>query len=334
MSKDRGMKIAHLNIRSLPQKIDEVKFILKNNNFNILGLTESFLSEKHDDCLYNIPDYEMVRRDRKNRYGGGIVCYLHKSVKFEHITLLDRDMEEVITVKIKPDFGVPFIISFVYRPPDAIAEWNSTFVDYVEKCYNIGDELLILGDFNKNLFEQVHQRKWISNVTLPLNLKQLVTTATRVSKTTSTLIDHIYSNRPERILSCNVLDCSLSDHYLTYATRKVGIIKEDSRTKISFLDYANFNSQNIEALFSNVSWEHILYEPTTSLMVDAFNFQFNSLIYELIKVRTRYVKSKILPGWFDNDLISNIKFRDNLKRENKWEDYKKTKKYCQQHGKT
>ncbi len=44
-------------------------------------------------------------------------------------------------------------------------------------------------------------------------VSQLIDTATRVTPTSSTLIDHIYSNCPENVISVTVPKIGVSDHY-------------------------------------------------------------------------------------------------------------------------
>ena len=52
-------------------------------------------------------------------------------------------------------------------------------------------------------------------------LKQLITCPTRVTCNTSSLIDHILTNSTEKIFQSGIIDCSMSDHQLTFCTRKV-----------------------------------------------------------------------------------------------------------------
>ena len=52
-------------------------------------------------------------------------------------------------------------------------------------------------------------------------MKQLITDATRVTSTSSTLIDHVLSNTSENICQFGTLSLGLSDHCFVFATRKV-----------------------------------------------------------------------------------------------------------------
>ena len=85
--------------------------------------------------------------------------------------------------------------------------------------------MYILGDLNCNLL----QEKALFNVpTSKLNsiyelyqLSQLINEPTRVTLTTSSLIDHVVTNTPEKISHSGVVHTGISDHSLIYAIRKI-----------------------------------------------------------------------------------------------------------------
>ena len=65
-----------------------------------------------------------------------------------------------------------------------------------------------------------------------LNLKRMVAKATRMAKTSKTLIDHIITNVPKRITYTEVLPCPLvSDHDALYARVNVRITRYTPRHK-------------------------------------------------------------------------------------------------------
>ena len=41
----------------------------------------------------------------------------------------------------------------MYRPPDSRVEYNDRFEDFIENASKEGKGTILLGDFNKNLFE-------------------------------------------------------------------------------------------------------------------------------------------------------------------------------------
>ena len=58
-----------------------------------------------------------------------------------------------------------------------------------------------MGDFNIDCTSCINKKKWQNLVQL-FDLSQLVSEPTRITETTSTLIDHIYTNNQENINVC------------------------------------------------------------------------------------------------------------------------------------
>ena len=60
--------------------------------------------------------------------------------------------------------------------------------------------------------------------------------------TTSSLIDHIVTNTPEKISDSGVIHTGISDHSLIFAIRKISIIKKQENT-IEIRNMKNFDDQ-------------------------------------------------------------------------------------------
>ena len=80
---------------------------------------------------------------------------------------------------------------------------------------NEGKEIILLGDFVKNLLSEHKDIEWYIFVT-SLGLSQLFCDLTRVTHTSSTLIDHIYTNFDENIALVHFFKISISDHFAVF----------------------------------------------------------------------------------------------------------------------
>ena len=82
------------------------------------------------------------------------------------------------------------------------------------------------------------------------NLTQLITEATRVTSSSSSLIDHILSNSCEKICQSGTISIGLGDHFLTFMTRKVvkGQISKHNFIKIRSLKHYNKDNFNFNYL--------------------------------------------------------------------------------------
>ena len=122
--------------------------------------------------------------------------------------------------------------------------------------------MYILGDLNCNLL----QEKALFNVpTSKLNsiyelyqISQLINEPTRVTLTTSSLLDHVVTNTPEKISHSGVVHTGISDHSLIYAIRKIRHFqKNDDFVKIR--NMKNFNENNFVNELLNHHWECIYF---------------------------------------------------------------------------
>ena len=71
----KGIKLAHLNVRSLVNKVADLQNWLSNNPYDLLGLSETWLTEDHSDSLFSIKGYKIERRDRRT-HGGGVGYFI------------------------------------------------------------------------------------------------------------------------------------------------------------------------------------------------------------------------------------------------------------------
>ena len=82
--------------------------------------------------------------------------------------------------------------------------------------------------------------KEIKSILPSFGLKQLISTPTRITRESKTLIDIICSNETEKINSLKVISAGLSDHELICCSRKVNNVKNHPRI-ITCRNFANYD---------------------------------------------------------------------------------------------
>lgn len=75
--------------------------------------------------------------------------------------------------------------------------------------------LYVLGDFNDNLLDKDNK---MSRLIKASKLTQLVNKPTRITHTSSTLLDLIITNKPSSVLICDVVPQQVADHDLVCIT--------------------------------------------------------------------------------------------------------------------
>ena len=72
-------------------------------------------------------------------------------------------------------------------------------------------------------------------------LKQLIKVLTRVTCSSSTIIDHILASFPIRVSQQGVIDVGLPDHQIIYCARKISRIKQGANKQIRCRSLKNFS---------------------------------------------------------------------------------------------
>ena len=104
--------------------------------------------------VMNWTNFNVWRRDRKNKSGGGVVVLTHKKLKAKEIDCDVGDNTELLALEIKCE-GKLLDIAVAYMPPHTRAwdleeygQLKENMIKGLEYVINRGNELLIVGDFN------------------------------------------------------------------------------------------------------------------------------------------------------------------------------------------
>ena len=145
-----NMSIAHLNINSLFNKVDEVKHLLLDDGlFDILAISETKLDSTYNNTRLQHPDYRILRRDRK-KGGGGLLVYLRNTLSAYRRQKLEPSDIESIVIDLKGVNGSRFLIMVCYRSPNKNkpVDFLPSLYSAAENLLNTRNELLIIGDLN------------------------------------------------------------------------------------------------------------------------------------------------------------------------------------------
>ena len=143
---------------------------------------------------------------------------------------------------------------------------------------------------------------------------QIIHDATRVTPSTSTLIDHIATNNNSNISHSGVLKTTFSDHYMDFCARKLrGAFKKEHKYIMS-RKMNKFNQTDFMLDVINIPWETIVrsYE-TVEEVVYHFTETLNLVIEKHAPLQQRRVSQKYCL-WLTPDLNKLRKFRDKLKK--------------------
>lgn len=228
--KTRGFKMAFLNIASLPMKIDEIRLSRPSKHIDLFALNETHLDSTITDNMIHIDGYDVVRNDR-SRNGGGVCIYLRSSINYiVRKDLIPSELEAVCVEICKPH-SRPFLVTTIYRPPNSPNDFFLHFENLIKQTDDENKEIYILGDLNCDMLkhEPDTPTKKVKSLYELYQLSQLINEATRVTISSSTLIDHAVTNTPVNISDSGVIHTGISDHNLIFAIRKIHFSKKKTR---------------------------------------------------------------------------------------------------------
>ena len=110
---------------------------------------------------------------------------------------------------------------------------------YQNNKYIVRDDNTISSKFLSNDIKNYHQFYTMHG------LKQLIKSPTRVTCSTSTLIDHILASFSSRVFQRGVIDVGISDHQLIFCTRKISRLKTGGIHK--YLNFRSFKNYTVDS---------------------------------------------------------------------------------------
>ena len=124
--------MAHINICSLRRKIDQIRHIVTKHDYDIFGVSETWLDSNIPDSEAHIQGFRLFRKDRSVGRGGGVCVYIknYHDVKLRDDLMsdeIDAVWVEIIIEKVN------YLICIVYRPPPAHTEYYEKILDMLDK---------------------------------------------------------------------------------------------------------------------------------------------------------------------------------------------------------
>ncbi|VDP79046.1 unnamed protein product [Echinostoma caproni] len=119
----------------------------RTGRWDLIAVTETWLTTDILDSELRLPDMELLRRDRPTR-GGGVLLYYHNSLQCEQMECLFA-ASATLWCKLKltqHDIG---LIGLVYRPPSSADSSNETLLQTMSYFSSLNfTHVLIMGNFN------------------------------------------------------------------------------------------------------------------------------------------------------------------------------------------
>lgn len=308
------LKFAHINARSLPGHIDELSYVFVNTDFDVIGISETWLTKRTPPALSSIPGYKVHRSDRKQHstrtkqlncakdpIGGGVAIVIKNHIKSKIISSSENGKVDHILVELNM-CGGKFLVCCFYNPPPTsekdAAHICEILLEYVH-CY---DHVIILGDFNFNMLENNHFKPYL----LSLSLKYINDKPTRFASLLDLFI--LPENNTSRVLSLGQVSISGLDHDLIYLSYNY----RPNRSKPEYITCPDLSSINHQSLHFDVltaPWQLIFSMCDVNSQADYINKLIIGLYNKHVKAKKVLVRDPVTP-WISTHIINQFNKRD------------------------
>ena len=308
--------IGHLNARSVSKHFYEIERILHETNFDIVGVSETFLKTHSPKNLCNISGYKFFRKDRLYANGGGVGIFIRDNLNPKIIKLPQNHTQpEVLFLEVSVS-NTKIAIGTMYKPPKIPYGVFATVQEnlaYVSTKYN---HTIICGDFNTDMLDPESRSTKFFHLNLlePLGFTNVVKEPTRITESTSTLLDLFLVSNVDCVKKCNVVDIpGVSDHCLIYMAYNVCKPKYKPRT-ITKRCFKNFEKENFLNDIANAPFDNIyaVSEDDLDSKATIFENYFKDVIDLHAPLKTTTVKYPKAP-WLTDDIRKNMDDRDRQK---------------------
>ena len=139
----------YLNARSLINKKEEFEAMVENCKPDIIGVSESWASNKILDEELELPDYQMYRHDRPtHNHGGGVLLYVKISLKSVPISV-NSNYPEQIWCKVTGLNDDELMVGVCYRTNNEAIFGPGIHQDLRDLLIEVSNKRVVLmGDFN------------------------------------------------------------------------------------------------------------------------------------------------------------------------------------------
>ena len=140
------------------------------------------------------------------------------------------------------------MLGMVYRPPSSNNDYFNCILNQIDHVHYLIENIILMVDLSYNYtIDESLSCNPLHQIEVLYNMRQLTTSPTRVTLTTSTLIDVLFTNDHNSHVMTGVYDTALSDHYLIYTVfSKSFVRKERAHKEIKFRNYRKCSPKSLE----------------------------------------------------------------------------------------
>ena len=324
-SGNNDFSILHFNSRSMNRNFDNIHNFISgiDHTFTVISISETWFNENNVD-MCDIENYVLINAPRPDRRSGGSALYIHNSVSYrirEDLKLTDNNHSESVFIEILNSVNKNIIVGNVYRAHRT--DLNLFLIDLencLSKISHENKQCFISGDFNLDLLKHDTNNLIDNylNIFYNNNMRPLIDRPTRITPTSATLIDNIFTNVLTHHITSGIFVTSLTDHYPIFQITNSNPIKHNNHGhRISSRLFNQNRIHNFYNHLSLVDWNFVTNINSCESAYDAFISKFLELYnihFPLKSFRSNNHNSRRIPRkpWITTAVLKSIDRKEKL----------------------
>lgn len=205
-----------MNIQSICNKIDALEIYLNVADVDVICITEHWLDSNTIGNI-KLKNYNISAKFcRQNHTHGGVLILTKESLVANELPIsyqysMEKDIE-IVGIEIK---RIKTIFLSIYRSPtgkvQVFLSKLSEILNFIIKKYE-HHRIVASGDFNVDFLKNSEIRNEVEQCFCSFGLHAVFEEPSRMTQTSSTCIDNIFTNAKAHIINKNTVNPHLSDH--------------------------------------------------------------------------------------------------------------------------
>ncbi len=313
----------HLNCRGLATNWDEFHNLLceTQHEFDFIGISECF--KTNDDPRLQLQGYHnLLSRCRDHSPRGGVALFVKDHINFkirEDLSVFLPHIFESLFIEIFQQSSRNIIVGVIYRPNTEplcdINVFETTLYELINIINKEEKRCTILGDMNIDLLKFDSHSKtnnYLENI-FASGFLPMIHKPTRVTHSSATLIDHIYTNDISNSAQSGIIITDVADHFATFLICKCKRTKLQPKT----IKIRQFSEENItkfknklDSTDFNPVFQLACPDEAYSEFIKLYLHSFNEA-FPLREITTHSRNIKHEP-WYTPELSSSFKAKSEL----------------------
>ena len=329
--------------QELKKKRNEIEILLQEQDLDCFGIMEANLRHDAEEDAVNIEGYKLVwdeGRENKVKQNSRVVMYIKEELSYEVVRkLMEGDLMPEIWVKLGHKGTRRTLVGMVHREH---TPWKSKenssknqeerlkkWLEARRQVWTGNEEAYMMGDLNIDWIRQGDTRyrnaKMLNNLCDELQTSgwaQLVKSRThqtnREGVVSESLLDHIWTNTPQKVARTGQEEVATSDHQLVWVERNTRQLVERVK-RVQKRSRVNYRQEDLERMCKQEHWHYEGTEERSEGMLNArverLEEKIQAILEKVASMKTKILKAREKPRWLTQEIHDKRREKIRLRKK-------------------